>query len=231
MRYRGILMDADDTVFDFKSANRAAVNLLMDEIGYRHPDRFDQYQAINHACWRALEAGKMTQGELKIARWTRFFMQYGIDVDPRAAGERFVELLGDQSMLLPHAEAVVRRIAKERPVLILTNGITQVQKRRMAASPIRDVIAGMVISQEVGVSKPRPEIFRIALGRLGIDRREALMIGDSIASDVVGANNAGIDVCFYNPTGKTLPETVHAEYEITDIRDCVGIALSGGDEA
>lgn len=226
MRYRGILMDADDTIFDFQAANRAAVNLLMDELGYMHPDRYAQYQAINHACWQLLEQGRMTQGELKVARWARFFVQYGLDLDANAASERFVELLGGQSMLLTHAEDVVRAIAAARPVLILTNGITAVQKARMAASPIRRYVAGMVISQEVGVSKPRPEIFQIALDRLGLRRDEALMIGDGIASDVVGANRAGIDVCWYNPTGKTLPDGVHAEYEVSDLRDCIPVALA-----
>ena len=167
----------------------------------------------------------MTQGELKVARWARFFAQYNIDRDANAAAERFVELLGQQSALLPHAEAVVREIAAVRPVIILTNGITAVQKSRMSRSPIAPLIAGMIISQEVGISKPRPEIFELALGQLGMAKDEVLMIGDGIASDVIGANNAGIDICWFNPHGKTLPPGVHAEYEIADIRDCVDIAL------
>ena len=225
MRYRGILMDADDTLFDFQTANRVAVGLLLNEIGYEHPQRYEQYQEINHACWKLLEQGKMTQGDLKLARWARFFLRYGINADAKQAAERFVQLLGQQAPMLPNAEAVVRRIAAERPVWVLTNGITEVQKSRMALSPIGDAISGMVISQEAGVSKPDPRIFGIACQRLGMDRREVLMIGDGIASDVVGANRAGIDVCFFNPAGKSLPDGVHAEYEIADLRDCVPIAL------
>jgi FMN phosphatase YigB (HAD superfamily) len=67
-RYKGILMDADDTLFDFQSANHAAVNHMMDELGYVHPDRYEQYEAINLACWRALEQGTMTQEILKTSR-------------------------------------------------------------------------------------------------------------------------------------------------------------------
>ena len=225
MRYRGILMDADDTLFDFKAANRASVGQLLDELGYRHPDRYEQYQAINHVCWHLLEDGKMTPGELKVARWARFFTQYNLPFDAVAAAERFVQLLGGQSMLLPGAEDAARAIAAKLPIVILTNGITSVQRSRLACSPLRDIVSDVVISEEVGAAKPDPRIFGIALDRLGICPDEALMIGDSITSDVIGANRAGVDVCFFNPAGKTLPPGVHAEYEVKEIGECVGIAL------
>ena len=225
MRYKGILMDADDTLFDFQAGNRNAVNLLMDEIGYFHPERYDQYEAVNRACWAELEQGKLTQGELRTERFRRFYRQYGIERDAAKDGDHFAELLGQQSLLLPHAEETVRAIAERLPVLILTNGITSVQKSRLALSPLRDVVSGMVISQEAGVSKPNAKIFDFALKRLGVTRGEALMIGDGASSDIRGANNAGIDACWVNPDGKELPKGVHAEYIVSDIRECVEIAL------
>ena len=225
MRYHGILFDADDTLFDFQAGNRNAVNALMDEIGYLHPDRYDQYEEVNLGCWAELEQGKLTQESLRTERFRRFYGKHGIDRDPERDGGRFAELLGRQSILLPHAEEVVRAIARVKPVWLLTNGITSVQKSRLALSPIRDVISGMVISQEAGVAKPHPKLFDHALRQMGVSRGAALMIGDGITSDIRGANNAGIDACWYNPGGKTLPQGVHAEYVVGDIRDCVPIAL------
>ena len=225
MRYRGVLMDADDTLFDFQTANRRAVARLMDELDYRHPDRYDQYEEINLGCWAALERGEMNQAELKVARFARFFEAYGLPGDAAAAGERFVQLLGEQAVMLPGAEDVVRALAARLPVLILTNGITAVQRSRLARSPIAQVVSGAVISEEEGVSKPDPALFDIALRRLGIDRREALMIGDGTGSDVRGANNAGVDVCWFNPRHKSLPEGLHVEYEIDDLARCLPIAL------
>ena len=226
MRYRAILMDADDTLFDFQTGNRAAVNRMMDELGYHHPERFEQYEVINQACWRALEQGTMTQAQLQTARFVRFFDRYGLAGDPEAAGRRFVQLLGMQAVLLPHAEEVARAIAARRPLAILTNGITAVQKSRLVRSPFRDIVADVVISQEVGAAKPDPAIFEIALRRLGVGARDALMVGDGVNSDIRGANNAGIDACWVNPSGAILPDGVHAEYEIADIRECVPIALA-----
>lgn len=225
MRYKAILFDVDDTLLDFQTGNHNAVNQLMDELGYHDPDRYDQYEAVNLKCWRELEAGLLTQSQLKVARFVRFFDRYPVRGDPRWAAERFVTLLGRQSILLPHALETVARIAQRLPVAIVTNGITDIQRSRMALSPLKDYVAEMVISEEVGVSKPRPGIFIIALDRLGVKPRDALMVGDGVNSDIRGANNAFIDACWYNPEGRALPEGVHAEYVISDIRQCAEIAL------
>ncbi len=223
MRYKRILLDLDDTIFDFQQGNRNAVNELMAELNLSSPTVFDEYQAINHACWEALERGEMTQEILHVERFRRFLASKGRSDDPRAVADRFACLLGMQAIPFPYAEAVVKELCARLSVVLLTNGITVIQKSRMQRTPIRDWVDGIVISQEAGVSKPDPRIFDIARGEF--DPSEVLMIGDGLQSDVRGANLAGIDVCWYNPKGKTLPEGLHAEYEIRDIRDCLAIAL------
>lgn len=225
MRYKAVLFDIDDTLLDFQTGNRNAVNQLMDELGYQHPQRYDQYEAENLACWAALEKGEMTQAKLRRERFIRFFARYSVPGDPLYAAERFVELLGEQSILMAHAEDVVRELSEQLPVIIVTNGITTIQRSRLAKSPLKDLVSGVVISEEAGVSKPRSEIFMMAIEPLGIAPSEALMVGDGISSDIKGANNAGINACWLNPTNLPLPDGVHAEYIIKDIRECVKIAL------
>lgn len=222
MRYKLVLMDIDDTIFDFMPGNKNAIAALMEELGLSSPTVFDEYQAINHACWQALERGEMNQEILHVERFRRFLAEKGRDDDPAQVADRFADLLGQQNIPLPHALETTKTLCEKIPVVLLTNGITVIQKKRLAASPLKDWVQGVVISQEVGVSKPDPRIFEIALN--GIHPSDALMIGDGITSDVMGANNAGVDVCWYNPKGKTLPEGVHAEYEIRDIRECIAIA-------
>lgn len=223
MRYRRILIDADDTIFDFQAGNRVAVDELMAELGLSSPDVFDEYQAINHACWAALERGELDQATLHVERFRRFLAQKGRDDDPQTVADRFACLLGRQAILIPGAEDVVRQLAERLPVTLLTNGITVIQRARLERVSIRRYFDAVVISQEVGASKPDARIFEIALN--GLDPREALMIGDGIFSDVAGANAAQVDVCWYNPGGASLPAPLHAEYEIRDLRDCLPIAL------
>ncbi len=225
MKYRAVLFDNDDTLMDFQTCNRNAIALLLDEFGYLHPDRYDQYEEINLQCWRALEKGEMDQNQVKYKRFEGFFERYAISGDPGKAAERFVELLGQQNILLPNAEETLREISKKLPVVIVTNGIAAIQRARFENSPVKEIATSIIISEEVGVAKPDPEIFRFALNSVHVDAAEALMVGDGIGSDVHGANNAGIDVCWVNPGKMMLPEGMHAEYEITDIKDCIGIAL------
>ncbi len=225
MRYNGIFFDADMTLFDFDAGNRIAVNQLLDEVGYHSPDRFDEYEAVNKGCWAALERGEMNQAELRYIRFRRFFRQYGIDADPDAAADRFLELEAEHALLMPHAEEVARRIAAVKPIALLTNGISSVQRGRLARSPIKDIIVDMIVSDEVGIAKPHPGLFNVALRQLGWHRRETLMIGDGATSDIAGANAAGIDACWLNPAGLPLPKGVHAEYVVADLRDCVPLAL------
>ena len=227
MRYKLILFDNDDTLMDFQAGNRNAVNRLMDELGYHDPDRYEQYEAVNLECWAELEQGKMKQDRLRQERFTRFFERYPVPGDATQAAERFVTLLGEQSILLPHALDVVRAIAEKLPVVVVTNGMTVIQRNRFARSPLLAYVSDVVISEEAGASKPRPELFWLALERHGASPGDALVIGDGLNSDIRGANNAGIDACWYNPAGKPLPDGLRAEYIISDLRQCVPIALQG----
>ena len=223
MRYKMILLDIDDTIFDFQAGNRNAVAELMAELGLSSPTVFDEYQAINHACWEALERGEMNQETLHVERFRRFLASKNRSDDPKTVADRFAELLGRQAIYLPGAENLVRTLSEHLPVVILTNGITVIQKSRMARASIRQWISRLVISQEVGAAKPDPRIFEIALD--GVAPSDALMIGDSAQSDMLGANRAGIDACWFNPKGKTLPDGVHVQYEAKTLDQCLAIAL------
>ncbi len=223
MRYNLILLDLDDTIFDFQAGNRNAVNELTAELGLSSPTVFDEYQVINHACWEALDRGEMTQEVLHVERFRRFLASKNRDDDPKPVADRFAELLGRQAIPMPGAEEMLSAIAARLPIVALTNGITVIQKKRISLSPLKDIVAGMVISQEVGVSKPDPRIFEYALD--GVAPAEALMVGDSLTSDILGANRAGVDACWYNPKGKPLTGNVHVEYEISDLRQLPKLCL------
>ena len=223
MRYKMILLDIDDTIFDFQAGNRNAVAELMAELGLSSPTVFDEYQAINHACWEALERGEMNQETLHVERFRRFLASKNRSDDPKTVADRFAELLGRQAIYLPGAENLVRTLSEHLPVVILTNGITVIQKSRMARASISQWISRLVISQEVGAAKPDPRIFEIALD--GVAPSDALMIGDSTQSDMLGANRAGVDACWFNPKGKALPEGIYVQYEAKTLDQCLAIAL------
>lgn len=224
MRYKGIFIDADDTLFDFQAGERVAAGRTLEFLGIRRPGALEAYSQINAALWRELEQGLITQAQLKVKRFELLMERYGVDGNAAAVAEFYVEALSEQSMLLPGALEAVERIAEKLPVSIVTNGISKVQRGRIGRSPLRRLIRDFVVSEEIGFAKPDPRVLEIALKNLGVAARDALMAGDGPA-DMRCARNAGVDGCWVNPHGKALPEDLRPQYEISEISRLPDIAL------
>ena len=125
---------------------------------------------------------------------------------------RYATELGDQGDLYPGVLMVLDQLAERAKLALVTNGLGSVQRARLSRLGISDRFAAIVISGEVGVSKPHPQIFDIAFQRLGHpDRTRALMIGDSLSSDMAGASRYGIATCWYNRDGAPRPDSVAHE--------------------
>ena len=226
MLYRAILMDADDTLFDFRTAERLAITETLGGLGLNDPAAADLYVRINEACWKAFEQGLITQSELKVMRFEKLLSALNLSADPRAAGDTYLASLARQRVLLPGAEEALAEIAACRPVAIVTNGIACVQRGRFEASPIRQYISALVISEEFGHPKPHPGIFTHALGLLGgFAPGQALMIGDSLTSDMAGAIAAGVKTCWFNPDNRPCPEHMPLDHIIDKVEDMPRVAL------
>jgi len=227
LQYDAILIDADDTLLDFRTAERNAIAEVIEALGISDPEAGEVYSRINHACWKEFERGTMTQAELRVRRFGDFLQFYGVSADPEEVGGRFTGALSRQGMLLPGALEAVRAIAERLPVALVTNGISSVQHGRIDASPLRPYISALVISGEVGFQKPDPRMIFRALEMLGgVEPGRALMAGDSLTSDVLAANRANADACWYNPSGELAPAGYKIRYEIRNIRELPGIALA-----
>ena len=146
-------------------------------------------------------------------------------VTPEEAAAIYMEELGRQAVYLPGAYESVCRIARELPVAIVTNGISEVQRVRIRLSRLERIVHLLAISEEIGCSKPDPAMLFYALEEIGVAPEGALMAGDSLKSDILAANRAGVDAVWYNPRGEALPEGYRVQYEIRDIRELVPIAL------
>ena len=226
MLYDAILIDADDTLFDFRGAEKNAIGEIITRLGIEDASAPQVYHRLNKACWEAFERGEVTQAELRVRRFRDFLRHYGLDADPQEVGEAYTEALSHQSLLLPGALEAVQAVAARLPVAVVTNGIPKVQHGRMDPSPLRKYLSAFIISGELGVQKPDPRMLYAALETLGgVDRSRALMVGDSLTSDIRAANRAGVDACWYNPEGKAAPPEYSIRYEIADIRALPDIAL------
>jgi 2-haloacid dehalogenase len=229
VRYRAVFFDADDTLFDYPRAERAAVRALLREFGLRvGPAAFvESYRRHNLVLWQAFERGETDQATLRVERFRRVAAEFGIDGLPLERVSAFyLDALSGQPHLYPGALTTVRALSRAYPLALITNGIASVQKRRFGASPITRYFRSVVISEEVGVAKPDPRIFEPALRAVGVAARDVLYVGDSVTSDLAAARNAGMDFCWLNANGTDAPPGPPPVCVIRDIREMPGCLSS-----
>jgi YjjG family noncanonical pyrimidine nucleotidase len=219
VRYTHLLFDLDHTLLDSHESERLAYAHTMAVIGLADPDgHFDRYVAINRAMWVAVEAGDLQPSEVRHRRFEQFVADIGVDADPHQMAEAFVIGLGRFGELYEGAREVLETLAERATLAMVTNGLSEVQRARIERLGLADYFHTIVISSEVGVTKPRREIFELAFAGLGHPSPEtALMIGDSLSSDIAGGRNFGIDTCWYNPLRQERADVNPVTYEITDL--------------
>ncbi len=208
-RYKSIFFDADDTLFDYPSAERNALLACWEKFRVRAKAEafIAAYRRHNHDVWQEFERGETDQATLRIERFRRLAAELDFPgLLPERVSPFYLETLACQPQLLPGALERVRELAEKFPLALITNGIAAVQNRRFAASPITRFFRSIVISEEVGIAKPDPRIFAPALQKIGVQAADILYVGDSVTSDMAAARNAGMDFCWVNPGGLPVPE-------------------------
>ena len=215
MPYRFALFDADNTLLDFTRAEHDALCACLAARGLPHDDiTVSTYSAINDGHWKRLEKGLTTRDKLKIERFGDFFATIGYTGDPAVMARDYESTLGKQTVLLDGALDLIRALHGKCELYIVTNGITAVQKSRFGGSALSPYFDQCFISEEMGCAKPEKRFFDLVAAAIPqFNPAEAIVIGDSLSSDILGGINAGLDTCWYNPQKKSAPP----ELKITHI--------------
>jgi len=195
--YRWLLFDADNTLFDFHASEDHLLCRTLSHFGLTPSEtRKNHYRTINAALWRAFERGEIQQEELMVERYARFLREEGISGDPAAWNDYGLHCLLEYPLLLPGALEVCQTLSKQYILALVTNGLPSVQRGRLQRSPLAAYFGNRVyISGELGCRKPEKLFFdRVLTDLKALDTpRLALVIGDSLSSDIQGAQNAGLD--------------------------------------
>ncbi len=218
--YRWLLFDADDTLFDFHTAQDFSLTKTLVHFGLEPTvERKNRFKAINAALWAAFDRGEVTQEALVVERYARFIAAEGIEGDAAEWNGYGLRMLSENPVLLPGAESLCRRLSDKYILALLTNGVPYVQRARLNASPLARYFGPRVyISEEMGCRKPEKVFFDKVLEDLDAARRkkEVLVIGDSLSSDIRGAFNARLDsVWLHWPNAK--PGLITPTYEVENL--------------
>jgi len=224
-RYDAVLIDLDETLFDFRRAGHEALEASFRAAGLILTDGWYRlYYATNAELWREVEEGRTSVTALRVERFRRYFSRLGLAIEPAAFAAGYEERILSVTYHIEGAVEAVREIAGMAEIVLITNGISHVQRARINRSPIAHMIRAVVVSEEAGVSKPDPGIFSLAAGCTACtDRSRMLMIGDSLASDIAGGVAFGIDTCWFNPAGSSATDQVRPRYEVRQLADLPAI--------
>jgi 2-haloacid dehalogenase len=202
MKHRLFLFDLDDTLLDFRASEHLSFQHTMQALGLAElPDGFfSQYQANNVALWRAFELGEVTKDFLKVERFRMTFLAHKLDLDPEQASDTYMASLANTVVLLDGAKQVCATLAAVGEVGIITNGVEHIQNQRIASSGLKDYISFVATSEACGHAKPDVRFFEYAAQMARpFTKDQAIIVGDRLDADILGANRYGIDSCWFNP--------------------------------
>lgn len=199
-----VLLDADDTLLDFSKSEREAIVTTLKEFGIAVTERIvDRYVAINLHCWKLLETGQITREYLDRLRFDMLFEEFSIKgKDSVVAGAAYRGHLTEKGYLLDGCMDFLDSVSKKYRLFLVTNGTEPTQIVRLKTAGIDGFFEGKFYSEQIGCAKPYAGFFDYVFSHIGNFRKsDTVLVGDSLTSDIAGANNAGITGIWFNPKG------------------------------
>ena len=183
-----VLLDLDDTILDFKMSERVALTKTLNELSIEPTEEIiKKYSKYNISQWKRLELGEISREEVKVNRYKLLFDDIKVDVSPQKATAIYEENLAHGHYFVDGAKEMLYSICNDYNLYVVSNGAEKVQE---------------FISEVVGFEKPNVEFFNKVFSQIeNFNADEAVIIGDSLSSDIKGGKNAKIKTVWFNPNG------------------------------
>ena len=226
MKYKSLLFDLDDTLWATFDNNKASLHRLYNEKGWgSYYATFEDYFAVyfphQEQLWDDYRKGYISK-ELLLLDRLRYPLRGRVswsDQQVKLLNQRFMQYVQQQTGLIPYALEVLAELHRDYTICIVSNGFEETQYGKINGSGLAPYIDKVILVDHVGVPKPATEFFDYALKAVGCSRQEALLIGDSWPSDIIGAFNSGIDSIWYNLWQVPMPDYDQQSHSVLEIRD------------
>ncbi|AME09956.1 MULTISPECIES: YjjG family noncanonical pyrimidine nucleotidase [Gemella] len=222
-QYKYLLFDLDDTLLDFKKAERRAFKklLLNHNIEYSD-DLFEKYITINKSLWRKLELGELSSKDVTKGRFKRFFSLLNKEVNDEKYDKEYRIYLAEGNQVFKGVPELLKKLAQTHKLYIATNGVAATQRTRFKNNKLDEYFDYIFISEELGYKKPDKEFFEKVFEIIGSkNKSEVLMIGDNLVSDILGGNNFGIDTCWINAEDIENITNIIPTYKIRSVMELI----------
>ncbi|MBW8522369.1 YjjG family noncanonical pyrimidine nucleotidase [Chryseobacterium chendengshani] len=223
MKIQHIFFDLDNTLWDHRRNAYLTIKDLFSkqEITLRYNIDFSEfhsvYHEINEKLWAQIRDGEIDKEYLRKHRFYDTFNHFGIDDLELSMffEEHFLDHILNYNYLVESADVILDYLKSKNYTLhIISNGFQEVTERKCILSGIAHYFNTITSADSVGIRKPHSAIFQYSLSLAEAKKEESILIGDDWIADVVGAQNFGIDVIFFdvlneNPQQENLKAIKH----------------------
>lgn len=219
-KYEFIFWDVDQTLLDFIKSEDYSLRYTFEQFERKiDTETVLLYSQINDSYWKRLEKGEISKQEVLYGRFRTLFEKLGIqDIQLEEFASSYQRALGSVYFFQDDSYKLCEELSKEYRQFVVTNGVTQTQRNKLELSGLDKLMEDVFISETIGVPKPNKIFFEKCFEKIpGFQKEKAIIIGDSLTSDMQGGNNAGIDCCWYNPDKKVKNSGVRIDYEICNL--------------
>ena len=221
-RYRYLLLDLDGTLVNFGAGEAVALKNTFEKIGISYTnENIEAYQKINTESWKNLNSGLITIQELKERRFPDFFESIHHKGDPVAANDFFIAEMGKQFVAFDETYSLLSELRKRGYILsVITNGLSSIQHSRIESAGADKYFDHIFVAEDLGLFKPNKDFFDKVLELIGVEnRKDAIIIGDSLSADIQGGINSGIDTIWTNYRGIPSNPSIQPTFEIHQMKE------------
>lgn len=236
MTYKYILFDADDTLLDYKKAEKFALSKTFEDINFSYNECIlEKFSSMCDNLWHEFKLDEPLDEYVQInyhdlyykysvERFKNLKELLGINISEELLSEKYLDSFSQCSFLVENAENICKQLSLHYKIFIVTNGLSHIQKLRIGNSKIKPYITDILISEDAGCTKPGKKFFDYSIKRAGISNlSEMLIVGDSLITDVFGGNEYGIDTCWFNSKSKNNKLKIQPKFEIKELNELLNI--------
>lgn len=222
MKYNLFLFDLDDTLLDFQASEKLCFKHTFNHFGITESldEIHKTYKVHNNLLWKQIETGEVTKDFIKVERFKRTLDHHQIEIPPHKMANFYLEQLPENVVLIDGAVEICEYLKNFGEIGIITNGIEVTQRARIKNSQLKNYIDFIAVSEECGFAKPDIRFFEFAVNRAkNFTKETTIIIGDRLEADILGANNFGIDSCWFNPYQISFQTQVTPSFTISKLED------------
>ncbi len=220
-KYKAVFFDLDHTLWDYEKNSAETLTELFYEYHIDKRPKVDlnsfliTFDKVNEKLWSNYNKGHIDRDAIRDQRFKRIFREFGIRHDPMAItiSDEYIKRCPTKTHLMPFTISTLDYLKTRYELHILSNGFNDVQGVKLDTSGLKNYFKHIITSESSGHRKPSKEIFDFSLSLANVSATEAIMIGDNLNADILGAQKANIDHVFFNPSKQVHKQSVTHEID------------------